>query len=64
MEPYNDVYYRFQVVLFDIVDSTGLLTTNAVILDENVTSPIPKAMDYSSLDNALIIAWTSYSQDF
>jgi hypothetical protein len=64
MEPYNDVYHRYQVVLFDIFDSTGLLTTNAVILDENITSPIPKAMEYSTLDNALIIAWASYSQIF
>jgi len=63
-ETVRDVYYHCQVILFDKVDSPGGPMTNAVILDQNITSPTPKALDYSSLDNALIIAWTSNSQIF
>jgi hypothetical protein len=61
-ETVRDVYHHCQVVFLDRADSLG--GTNSVILDKNVTSPIPKAMDYLALENALIIAWASYSQIF
>jgi hypothetical protein len=50
------------VVLFDKVDSP--VGTNTIFLDQNISFTTPKAIDYSTLDNALIIAWTSYSQIF
>jgi hypothetical protein len=53
------------VVFFDILDSTGLAMTNAVILEQLAGPDIyPKAMDYSSIDDALIIAWSYNSTTF
>jgi hypothetical protein len=63
---YNTEFF-YQVVRFDILDPPGLPTTNAVILNcfPSIIDPIyPKAIDYSSQDNALAVAWKISSEKF